>query len=159
VGELSLEEKVFRDHMARGSFVRGVELGHWHLVSLNWPIAIIAITAVAREKGPDWFALRFDLTGYPSSPPTSRPWSKQASQPLEPGAWPTGVRRVAAVFNPGWNNGIALYLPCDRVAAAGHTNWTAEYPYWIWSPTDTIVKYLRIVHELLNSNDYAGVRS
>jgi hypothetical protein len=157
-GSPSLEETVFRAHAVSGAFVKAVKEGKWRVASVNWPIVMVKIAPAIREGAPNSFSFRFDLTGYPSSPPTARPWSADGEGPLGDGRWPSGGQRVSAVFNPGWNNGVALYLPCDRLAAAGHPNWVTQYPYWIWSPTDTICKYLRIVHELLNSNEYSGIR-
>ena len=63
--------------------------------------------------------------------------------------------RVSAVFRTDWKNGTALYLPCDRESFAGHENWRHEMPSKIWRPTDGVVQYLELVHELLQSRDYA----
>jgi len=55
----------------------------------------------------------------------------------------------------GRKNGTVLYLPCDRESLVGHDNWRREMPSKIWRPADGLVQYLELVHELLQSRDYA----
>ena len=70
--------------------------------------------------------------------------------------WPRGQGgRVSAVFRTDWKNGTALYLPCDRESRVGHDNWHHEMPSKIWCPDDGIIQYLELIHELLQSRDYA----
>lgn len=59
-------------------------------------------------------------------------------------------------FRVDWENGRALYIPCDRVAIAGHPNWRAEHRGWLWNPAEGIIRYVRLVHEILNEEDYQG---
>jgi hypothetical protein len=33
-----------------------------------------------------------------------------------------------------------------------------QHPSMVWNPDGDITQYLRIVHDLLNSNDYTGPR-
>lgn len=157
--EPSLEERVFRAHVEQGSFQSGAERCWWRLISINWPHAVISIAAALREKAPKEFAFRFELSGYPNALPTAQPWDTEAAAPLPHGKWPTGGARITAVFNPAWNHGQALYLPCDRLAIKDHTAWVTQYPELIWVPEDNITKYLKAVHELLNSESYTGIRS
>jgi hypothetical protein len=151
------DERVFLDHLKRGSFVNGVDRLKWRLVSVEWPNAVISVSAAARDRAPNEFCLRFEISGYPCSAPTAEPWDTEKGGPLDPRRWPTGRTRVPAVFNPNWKP-HALYLPCDRIALHGHDQWKVEHPDMYWSSADDITKYLRIVHELLNSQDYTGIR-
>jgi hypothetical protein len=57
------------------------------------------------------------------------------------------------VFNPGWKNGDALYLTCDRQSIEGHSNWLSEFPWLIWKPAKGLVQYLEAVHETLQSHE------
>ncbi len=118
----------------------------------------MAVMPAKREVGPEEYHLQFDLTNYPISAPTSVPWDIAKNERLEFRSWPAGGPRVNAAFNPGWQNGLAIYIPCDRLAIAGHDQWPVQYPDMIWLPTGDITHYLRIVHELLNSEDYSGPR-
>lgn len=152
------DERVFRAHVSGGAFLRGAVRGRWRLVSISWPYALITVSAAPREHGVSELLLRFDLSNYPNATPTAAPWDAERNALLDPGRWPTGHSRVASAFNPGWNP-QALYLPCDRLAIAGHDPWRTQHPSMIWSPTGDITQYLRIVHELLNSSDYTGPRS
>jgi hypothetical protein len=153
------DEKVFRMHIERGPFQNGVDRQKWRLLSIDCPHVLIAISAVAREGAPREYTFRFECSNYPQSAPTAQPWDNDQNTPLEHKQWPTGRSRVPLAFNPRWNNGQCLYLPCDRLAIAGHNQWPSQYPSMIWSSTSDITFYLRIVYDLLNSSDYTGTRS
>jgi len=68
---------------------------------------------------------------------------------------PKGLGNVTKVFNPEWNNGVALYAPCDRMAMPGHESWKPQFPNVWWQPGFTIVVYLDFVHSCLNRRKYA----
>jgi len=154
--EMSAEERVFRSHIELGPFQSGVAKGRWRLLSIDWPMVVIAIAAAPRPGAPGEYALRFDLTNYPQSPPTALPWDAVKDCRLEDQDRPTGKTRVPKAFRTNWENGDALYLPCDRVAINGHARWLDKHPEMIWSPNGDITQYIRIVHELLTSSDYTG---
>lgn len=153
------DERVFRAHLDRGPFQSGLDRGRWRLISINWPYAVIAISAAKREKGPDEYVFRFELSNYPSLAPTAQPWDELRGAPLEHGRWPGGGGRIQYAFNPGWKAGQCLYLPCDRLSIEGHEVWKGLHPEMIWSPSGDITQYLRIIYDLLNSEDYTGPRS
>ena len=155
---MRVDEKVFRIHLEEGQFQSGCDRGRWRLLTLNWPYAVIAIQAAARDSSPAEYALRFECTDYPQAPPTAQPWDALLGVPLPFARWPSGTRRVPLAFNPGWRNGQCLYLPCDRLSIEGHDVWRTQHPSMIWSPESDITLYLRIVHDLLNSSDYSGTR-
>lgn len=155
------DERTFRSQVARGRFQTGADRDDWYISVDRWPDPLIAVAAAEREGAPATLVLRFELSNYPAAGPTSQPWDEQADSPLAHDYWPTGGARVATVFNPGWApSGVhALYHPMDRLAIVGHDNWRTEFPSGIWDPSRMdIVDYLRVVHELLHCNDYAGVR-
>jgi hypothetical protein len=152
------DERVFRTHAEQGPFQSGVDRGRWRLLAIDWPYALIAIKAAERENGPIEYVLRFDCRDYPQTAPTAQLWDMERNGPLASERWPTGRHRVPLVFKPNWKNGQCLYLPCDRLSIQGHEAWHNSYPSMIWSPTEDITQYLRIVHELLNSSDYTGIR-
>jgi hypothetical protein len=152
------DEHVFRAHMKAGPFQSGVDRGRWRLLSIAWPYATIVISAGAREHAPREYAFRFECNNYPTAAPTAQPWDVDHEGPLDQRCWPTGRGRVQLAFNPSWNNGQCLYLPCDRFSIVGHDPWRDQHPAMIWSPTSNITLYLRIVHDLLNSSEYTGKR-
>jgi hypothetical protein len=146
------DEKALRADVAKAAFRAGVADKRWRLIDIAWPHVFIAITAKdARE-----YVLRFDCTGFPTSPPTAGPWDMARSAVLAPDRWPQSRGgRVGAVFNPNWKGGTALYLPCDRESIAGHEQWRTQMPSKIWRPSTGLVQYLELVHELLHCRDYA----
>lgn len=159
------DELIFRDHIRSGSFLSGVDRGWWRLVSVNWPIILIGVTAAPRPNipsAPDEYIFRFDCANYPQIAPTAQPWDLDRNAPLEPAKWPGGDVRITEIFNPGWVAGPdkshCLYVLCDRLSMIGHDGWRNQYPHLIWKSTSDITLYLGLIHELLNSLDYTGPR-
>jgi len=150
---MSPDERALRADVAKPTFCVGEVGGRWRLVGVTWPFAYITVTA----KDGRGFALRFDCSGYPVSPPTAGLWDAGRNAPLAHNCWPRSKGgRLGAVFRPDWKGGSALYLPCDRESIAGHEGWRTQMPSKIWKPAVGIVQYLELVHELLNSTDYAA---
>jgi hypothetical protein len=144
-------EKALRADLAKAMFRAAVAKGRWRLISIAWPHVFIAVTAKDGRE----FVLRFDCTGFPATPPTAGPWDMQRNAVLAADLWPRSKGgRLGAVFNHGWKNGTALYLPCDRESIAGHGHWQTQMPSKIWRPDAGLPQYLELVHELLNCRDY-----
>ena len=156
VSERTAAERLLRDDLANAPFAVGCDRGYWRLVRLDWPFAVIAVTAAPRPGAPDAYALRFDFTGYPDAP-TAQFWDPEADAPLPPQRWPGGGTRTQAAFNSSWNP-AALYIPVDRLALTGHDAWRATHSAYVWDPAGDLTQYLRLVHELLNEESYSGVR-
>jgi hypothetical protein len=152
------DERTFRSHLGGARFRAGVDRGDWRLTTDEWvwPHPIIAVGAAARSESPEEVALRFTVDGYPTLAPTSAPWDPEKDQPLPHELWPAGDR-VSLAFNPGWNEN-ALYIPCDRLAIAGHDGWLEQHKAYLWNPSRDICDYLRVIHDLLHSSGYTGVR-
>ncbi|MFV1849127.1 MAG: hypothetical protein ACMZ66_00235 [Thalassospira sp.] len=141
------DEAVLRRHLSEGRFIAGCQR-RWTYHTLEWPHLFVSITARDGRR----VGLKIDCSGYPNQPPTAVPWDQARRQPLSQNAWPKGGR-VSLVFNPRWQSGTALYLPCDRTAIAGHGNWLHEHPSLIWDPKRGITQYLEAVHEVLQSHE------
>ncbi len=154
--EYSAAERLFRDDVERGEFAAGADRGYWQLLALDWPLAVIAIAAAAREGAPERYVLRFDLTGYPEAP-AAQLWDPDAEAPLAPERWPAGGPRQTAAFNPGWKTD-SIYVPVDRVPLQGHDGWRNRYAAHVWDPTGEITQYLRLIHGLINCPSYTGTR-
>ena len=138
-------------------FKNGVARRNWRLVGdISWPYVFIAISAAPRENGPREFFLRFDLEGYPGSPPTATPWNMEKDGILEENMRPKGDR-VELTFRCNWKRGRALYAPFDRVALSAHPDWLEKYPYRAWNGDKDIVSVLGFLHEELNDADYKGI--
>jgi hypothetical protein len=146
------DERVFVSHLELPDFVRGVKAGRWRYLRRAWPYVWIAVSAAPRPDAPDDYVLRFELTNYPVDLPTATPWDETIDAQLAAEKRPTGGR-AAMAFRSDWESGSALYLPCDRKAGPGHTNWRS----WRWDSSKDITHYLRLVHEILNEEDYTVV--
>lgn len=147
------DERALQADLAKPAFRLGTVDQRWRLVEVAWPFVLVAVSA----KDGCEYVLRLNCAGYPQAPPTGGPWDTVRNAVLAVDKWPQSKGgRVGAVFNPGWKDGTALYLPCDRESLAGHDNWRAEMPSKIWRPADGIVQYLELVYELLHSRDYTA---
>lgn len=146
------DQRAFEADVAKAAFRLGQTEGRWRLISLAWPFVFFAVAAKDGRE----YVLRLNCAGYPQAAPTGGPWDMKTGTVLAFDLWPRGRGgRVSAVFRTDWKSGTALYLPCDRGSLAGHDNWRSEMPSKIWRPADGIVQYLELVHELLQSRDYA----
>jgi hypothetical protein len=146
----SPEERTFQAHLLRPEFQFGVATERWRVIGMEWPIALIAVSAAERGASPTEFVLRFDLTGYPNDAPTAIPFDLTTNARLAADKLPKGPRLSGNMaFRPDWPG---LYLPVDRSALSGHA-WRT----WRWDNSRDITYYLRLVHELLNAEDYEGV--
>jgi hypothetical protein len=160
VGEtrsMSPAERLFRHDVEHGArFLAGVVAGHWRLVSIDWPHAVIVV-AVARGDVRRQVALRFSLEGYRSVPPTAMPWDVEHDEMLDPDRWPHGGAALNSAFNPGWRvqgQPQALYIPYDRVALPGHESWITTRPAYAWGPDCDITTYLKHVRRLIDDDSY-----
>lgn len=148
---VSPDQRAFEADAAKAAFRLGVVEGRWQLIEICWPFVLISVVA----KDGVAFLFRLECNGYPQAEPTGGPWDMERDAVLAAELWPKGNGgRVSAVFRPEWQEGRALYLPCDRVSISGHDPWKTEMPSKIWRPADGVVQYLEQVHELLNSRDY-----
>lgn len=144
------DEQSLRADLTSARFLSGEDRNRWQFKKLEWPILYVSVTARdARE-----FTLRLDCSGFPSSAPTGTFWDLALNSRLTFDKWPHGGERIQLAFKPGWMNGDALYIPCDRASFAGHDCWVTQYPQLIWKPAKGITHYLEVVYELLQSRDY-----
>lgn len=150
------DEEVLRHHLQSSRFQRGVDAGRWRLESLSWPVAIITITAAARDSAPDEYTLRFNLDDYPQRAPTAMLWDCVANCMLPENRRPKG-ERASRIFRTDWNGGQALYAPWDRVALEGHPDWATRHVLYAWNPQRELTFYLLNVWEVLNDDEYLGI--
>lgn len=147
------DERALRADLARAPFLLGEAEGKWKLVDIIWPYVFINV----RARDDHHYCFRLECGGFPTELPTGAPWDLAKNSWLAAASWPQSRGgRVGTVFRTGWQDGTALYLPCDRKSIAGHENWRTELPAKIWRPADGIVQYLELVHDLLNCSDYAS---
>ncbi|HEY1588068.1 MAG TPA: hypothetical protein VGH63_20350 [Polyangia bacterium] len=153
----SPSERLFRYDVAHGArFLAGVAAGHWRLVSIDWPYAVIVLSA-ARDGVQREVTLRFNLDGYRRQPPTAMPWDIERGAMLEPARWPQGGAALNRAFNPNWRvdgQPQALYIPCDRVALPGHEGWITTRPEYAWGPGCDITTYLKHARRLLDDDAF-----
>jgi hypothetical protein len=151
------DEAELKRFLEGARFLQGQDRQRWRLLGPAWPHATIAVSAAERANAPSEYSFRFECSNYPQSAPTACPWDSDADTPLPRQRWPGGIERVARAFNPDWN-AQALYLPCDRLAMAGHDPWLNDSPAWCWNPSRDLALYLGVLDELLDSRDYQGLR-
>ena len=156
--QIDPDEGMFRNDMTLDAFLVGAASDHWEIFNLDWPYVFTWIEAASRPNSPSRFALRLTCSGYPSRGPTGTLWNQATNGPLEHAAWPKGRQRFAHVFRTDWEGGLSLYHPYDGLALEKHPEWTSKYTARLWTPRHTITDWLAEFHELLNCDEYEGVR-
>lgn len=149
------DEQALRSDLMSPRFLSGEDRGRWQFKKLEWPHLYISISARDGRE----FALRLNCSGFPFAGPTGTFWDLATGNRLAFEKWPTGGERIQLTLKPGWKNGDALYIPCDRDSFAGHDHWASQYPQLIWNPAKGVSHYLEVVHELLQSRDYVCTAS
>ena len=129
----------------------------WRVISINWPVVVVAVAAASRAGAPSEIALRFDLTNFPVSAPTATPWDLSTGVALDVAKRPKGGRASTVFRRDGWEQGRALYAAYDRVALAGHANWAQESPQLLWRPGRTLQFFLEQIYDLVNCDAYQGI--
>lgn len=152
----SPDERAVREHLRSPRFQHGLDDGRWRLISLDWPQALVAVSAAIREGAPNEFVLRFELTGYPQAGPTAGLWDSSSASYLGNGGRPKGDR-ASMVFRGDWEGGRALYAPWDRLALNSHPDWAQRHPSHAWNNQRDLAFYLANVFEVLNADDYLGI--
>lgn len=146
------DEQSLRADLASARFLSGEDRNRWQYMKLEWPYLYVKVTARDRHE----YMLRLDCSGFPTTPPTGTFWDLSIDSKLAFDKWPQGGERLQLAFKLSWKNGDALYIPCDRESVVGHDCWFSQYPQLIWKPAKGISHYLEVVHDLLQSRDYAS---
>jgi hypothetical protein len=145
------DEQSLRADLASARFLAGEDRNRWQFKKLEWPHVFVDVTARDGRQ----YTLRLDCSGFPAAAPTGTFWDLTSNSRLAFAHWPQGGERLRLTFRPDWKNGDALYIPCDRESFVGHDAWASQYPQLVWKPVKGISHYLEVVHELLQSRDYA----
>ncbi|WNO03998.1 DUF7665 family protein [Rhodoferax mekongensis] len=149
---LSPDHEALEKFFMSAAYLSGEEDGRWALRAIEWPFVFVDVFAVSG----DCYTLRLQCDGYPMTPPTGAFWDNEKGTFLMAGLWPRVGAQRGQSFRTDWQNGTALYIPCDRHGIAGHDQWNQIYPAWVWAPNVGLTRYLNVVSELLNGADYAG---
>lgn len=152
------DERTLREHLRGGRFRSGAAAGHWRLILLNWPVAMVAVSAAERAISPAEFVLRFELGGYPHTTPTGGLWDLDTDTSLPADRRPKGDRAAQLFRTDGWTGGAtAMYAPWDRLGLQAHPDWAQKYPHDAWNSTRDLSFILTKIYEVLNADDYLGI--
>lgn len=94
----SVNESVFRRHLQQSRFQAGVDQGLWRLVSINWPNAVMAVSAPGDYTAEHF--VRFRLDGYPAQPPHVEPWDEEERLVILYDRWPDWFNHFIAESYP-----------------------------------------------------------
>jgi hypothetical protein len=153
---LSPAERSVRAHLVGARFQSGADEGRWRLISMEWPNALIAVSAAARQGASPEFVLRFDLSGYPQPGPTAGIWDVSTNALLAADLRPKG-EVAGQVFRADWENGRALYAPWDHVALDTHPDWPQKHARQAWHARRDLAFYLSNTWDVLNDDGYVGI--
>lgn len=161
---VSAAQRLLEGDLQRAEFQIGVSKGHWRLAreitEKDWPYVFTWVRAAPRPNGPERLLVRWNVDGYGGQSPTGSFWDEESNNFLAPGNWPKGRSDspVAGVFKvTGWAApGQGFYHPYDRLARAGHDNWPAQHPQYVWTEQNTLTDFINLVHRLVNCEAYLG---
>lgn len=148
-------EIAIRAHLASARFQSGVDENRWRLITLEWPSALIGVSAAPREASPSEYVLKFDLSGYPIPGLTAALWDESGNCLLDERRRPKG-NRASRVFRADWEGGRALYAPWDYVALGKHEQWPRQHQLQAWHVNRDLTFYLVNTWEVLNDDAYLG---
>jgi hypothetical protein len=121
------------------------------VLSIRWPIVLVAVAAADRANGPTHFVVKGEMSGYPGQAPAGMLWDLARSQALPAELIPKG-ERAAIAFRSGM-----LYTPFDRAGLASHGDWVQLHPRDAWTAHRDFAFYLHKVWDLVNAGDYQGI--
>jgi hypothetical protein len=130
----------------------GVKKGLWRIVSYNFPILVVGISATEPDGKETEYVFRFELTGFPNTAPLVHIWDLSTNDLLAVEKRPKGSQKVLTSFEQ-WGNGNrgSVYRPWDR-ESGNHNNWNSTYPNFAWAPNRNLSFALEDLHEILNLN-------
>ena len=139
--------------LASPRFQAGVIRSQWRVVSIEFPILIVAVAAIEPDGTWSEYSFRFELTGFPGTAPEVRIWDCSANAPLPQARRPRGSPRVIEAFK-AWGSDT-VYRPWERLSGA-HGEWTNKYPALAWHPGHDLTFILEDLHGLLTANALAS---
>ena len=144
-----LSHDLFLEHLNSPEFQSGEIEGRWgSIINENGPTWPVFLLWVSSSSG-NVYNFKFNFSDYPNTAPTSVLWDMDKDCVLAPESRPNISRRAQQVFK-NWGK-ECTYLPCDRLAFEGHSDWPGQHPSLIWnSQVDTVLKYLNEVYQILN---------
>ncbi len=134
-------------HSAR--FRAGEMRGHWRKISFEFPLLVVAVTAVEPNGTTSEYFFRFDLTRFPAIAPEVKIWDTGAGRLLPGDRRPKGSRRITEAFK-SWG-GESVYRPWDRNSGA-HNNFAVVHSELAWHSERDLTFILQDLHDLLTSN-------
>ena len=140
--------------LASSRFIAGLARGHWRCVSFDFPLLVIAVTAIEPDGTSSEYAFRFELAGFPGVAPQVIIWDTVANTQLPVNRRPKGSHRVQEAFKD-WTAPHTVYRPWERTSGA-HGSWAQNFPDLTWHPHRDLTFILEDLHDLLTSNALAG---
>lgn len=156
-------ERALRDDCSAVPFECQIGL-KWGEPRIEWPYLYVWMHARPTQSGVTGYWFRLDCSGYPQQAPTGTFWDMERNAQLDNASRPWGRGEVELTFRIDWPGtpyqpGSALYLACDRIALATHSDWTPQtYPATYWTPDKGVLFYLEEVSRHLHSPEYTGPR-
>ena len=144
------DERALLAEVASPRFELGEALGHWRLISAQWPVVILEVTAIDQRA----FAFRFECTGYPANRSDVAIWDAEKNTPLVANRRPVMLDPYQLVFRYDWENGTHLYHPMERHAFTTHNGWSNELRFKLWIPARGLTQWCHELHGILNSSAY-----
>jgi hypothetical protein len=138
----SINERIFREHLARNNFQVGVDRDWWRLVEITWPFAVMALRGRVGTIDQD-VAIRFRLDQYPLKPPGVDLWNVRSRKIVEARQWPTWFDSFVATLHPTVVVvGLVSYTPKLLRISATIARKLKEQDLEYWDPSGDLTQCL-----------------
>jgi hypothetical protein len=138
----SINERIFREHLARNNFQVGVDRDWWRLVEITWPFAVMALRRRVGTIDQE-VAIRFRLDQYPLKPPGVDLWNLRSGKLVEARQWPTWFDSFVAALHPTLVVvGLVSYTPKLLRISATIARKLKEQDLEYWDPSGDLTQCL-----------------
>ena len=166
---MSPDQLLFNEHLKLPEYRQGEILGYWGRANVKegdnelgplWPYSLFWISVPARANSSlDKYFVRVELTNYNIVAPAGCFWDLDKNCRLENRLWPNVTGPFQQAFRTDWGNQLELYAPWDRGGINAHREWVEANAAVSWkSGQSKIHNYLEIMHEILNGENYHGIK-
>lgn len=138
----SINERIFRKHLARNAFSAGVDRGWWRLIEITWPFSIVALRRRTGTRDLE-VAIRFRVDQYPLKPPGVDLWNLRSGEIVEARQWPTWFDGFVAALHPTLVVvGLVSYTPKLLRISATIARKLKEQDLQHWDPSGDLTQCL-----------------
>jgi hypothetical protein len=163
---MNADQLRFEEHLKSPEYVFGEIQGYWGQVSElengpSWPFSLFWIEVFPKgERQVTRYYVWVELSNYNLLAPAGFFYDPETKRRLANHLWPKVTGPFERGFRIDWNPQTEMYAPWDRGGYNAHQEWVQQNAAVSFkSGVSSIADYLRILHEILNSDHYHGTNA